>query len=773
MIRKAYIVLFLAVCISCNFAKGQVIDSKTNFFPSAGFFQDSINLELSHDNAEIYYSLDGSTPSKRAIKYTKPILINKTTVVRTASYYKSKLLNVNTQTYFIKEPQSNIMVVSLAISPGVLFNKRYGLFMPGLRPDSSNWKLPKANFWKKTEAICNSEFFETDGEEVINQLSGFRIFGGMSRIFPQKSIALSARDRYGQKKFDYPVFGKKEPKKFKFLVLRNSGSDWGKSQFRDALITSLVSKWDLDVQAARPAHVYINGKYWGIYNIREKINRFYLSSHHGLKKDSISLMEHKMNLKFGSSLSYFTMLRYIKNHNFQSDRALAQLNTMMDVENFMNYQIAEIYADNQDAGGNIKYWRPAHKQGRWRWILFDTDFGFGLHNPDAYRMNTLNIQTDPKGYSWPNPPWSTYILRKLLANKSFKQKFITQFCDHLNDSFSPEKVTQQIDKFYAVLKPEIPRHQKRWNLEIALWEEQVLIMKDFAAQRPFFMRMFLSDMFQLGKEKLLHIEQDLGGSITINNTIHAKERVFEGKYFESIPITMEAKASFGYLFDHWEGLGINSKESILKINLSLPTTNIRAVFKPFKNEFENKLVINEISNANNKSGDWIELYNASEKRISLKDWILRDEKHEFILPEYYLAAGDYVVVCQDINRFRKVFHKTYNVIGSFDFGLSKTKETIQLYSSDHSLVDESYYQLTQGDSLSCMALLLPQLDNSNIDNWVITAGKGSPGKMNPFLVRSMTVPEDNFWLKFAALFGFIFSLFIGIYWLYITRRSQN
>ncbi len=744
--------------------------NRTVFFPEGGFYKDSLSVELLFEGAKVYYTTDGSIPSRKSKIYQGPILLTQTSVIRTIAYIQNKRVDINAQTYFINEPETKLMVVSLALPLGILFNKKYGLFMTGNQVDSSNWKLPTANFWKKTEVLCNLELFEPNGDQVINQLSGFRIFGGMSRIFPQKSIALTAREKYGTKKFDYPVFGKKAPKKFKFLVLRNSGSDWGKSHFRDGLITSLVSKWDIDIQAYRPAHVYINGKYWGIYNIREKINRYFLSSHHGLNKDSINLMEHKMNLKFGSSLSYHKMMRFIKTHDFRSNQNLKILETMMDIDNFMNYQIAEIYCDNQDAGGNIKYWKPKKRNGKWRWILFDTDFGFGLHNPDAYRMNTLVIHTDPFGPGWPNPPWSTFILRKLLKNKGFRQKFITRFCDHLNDSFSSSKVLNQVKAIEKMLLPEIPRHLERWNLKRDVWNEQVEIIKLFAAERPLFMRIFLRDMFNPGKECLLHLEQNEGGNITINNTIDVDSLAFEGIYFQSLPIKLEAKQGFGYLFDHWEGPGLYSTSNTIFVNLNQPVNSYRAVYKAFKNEFVDKLVINEISNANSQSGDWIELYNAASKNIDLEGWILKDTKNQFTLPAYILKSGEYLVICQNLRNFKRVHRDVQNVIGSFNFGLSKTKETIQLFSADRALVDKTYYELTPGDSLTCLALLLPQLDNQIAENWIQKIGIGSPGAINPFLLRSSVIQDDDKWITRGALVGTFIILMILLFWWNASRR---
>ncbi|MDV7398998.1 CotH kinase family protein, partial [Arthrospira platensis SPKY1] len=110
----------------------------------------------------------------------------------------------------------------------------------------------------------------------------------------------------------------------------------------------------------------------------------------------------------------------------------------------MHYQIAEIFFDNQDAGGNIRYWKAKSADAKWRWILYDTDWGFGLHEASAYANNSLAFHTAANGPAWPNPPWSTFILRKLLENYDYQRAFVNRFADLLNTNFSSFAVEQQI-----------------------------------------------------------------------------------------------------------------------------------------------------------------------------------------------------------------------------------------------------------------------------------------------------------------------------------------
>ena len=128
--------------------------------------------------------------------------------------------------------------------------------------------MPGANFWSRKEFACHVEIYETNGQKVQEGGAGFRIFGGYSRVFPQKSIVLVARKKYGKKFFKHKIFNQYDRKKFKYLVLRNGGSDCLGAHFRDELMTELTTGWDIEKQAYRPASLYLNGQYWGLYYIR-------------------------------------------------------------------------------------------------------------------------------------------------------------------------------------------------------------------------------------------------------------------------------------------------------------------------------------------------------------------------------------------------------------------------------------------------------------------------------------------------------------------------
>lgn len=728
------------------------------FAPEGGFYTQGQQVELHADGAEIYYTLDGSRPQRiPKHRYTRPISIKQTSVIRAMAYRTGEKNYPTSHTYFINEPKSSFPVVSIAVTPELLFDIEKGLFMEGKNvKEESKWKKYGANFWSKKEIAVNTEFYELDGQCKIRQQTGLRLFGGMSRLSPQKSLTIVSRSRYGSKRMKHEIFGENKVKKHKFVVLRNSGSDFGKSHFRDAFMTGLLDEWDIETQDCRPANVYINGEYWGIYNIREKINRYFLNSHFDVDKDSLDLMEHRLALKRGSSKHYVRTIKFLLDNDLRDPRNYAYIKSRINVENFMEYKIAQIYFDNEDAGGNIKYWRPQTPDGKWRWILYDTDWGFGLHEAEAYKNNSIAFHTKPDGENWPNPAWSTFILRKLLENSEFKRAFLNRFSDYLNTTFEKENVIAELDKYIAIYEQEMPRHLERWRLSDKKWREQLQVMRDFGENRPVYLRTHLKQEFNLGEMNLISLVADEGGKIILNNNVKVKsKKPFSGWYFNNVPITIQAKPRLGYRFVGWVGAEEFFDERELTLYLVQKHTKLKAVFEKYDHPLANKIIINEINANNKKAGDWVEIYNRSESPINLKGWTFVDSKNKFKMPSIDLPPKDYIVLCEDERKFGATYPDAYRFYGNLGFGLSKRKEELALFDPQGAWVDSVAYVLPPTDSVFTLNLLLPHLDNSDLENWEQRTGFGTPCAANPYYVESTLQGERDRWMQIGGAIGII------------------
>ncbi len=722
--------------------------------PEGGFFAQVVEVALLAPEGVIYYTLDGRDPRSRAAKrYTGPIRLRRTTVVRACVRRGGRWGPIVSHTYFVDEPASTLPVVSLAIEPEVLFHPVYGLFVEGPKAVDTLWRKPGANFWSRKEVPVSVELYETDGRCVYRSLSGMRLFGGLSRLFPQKSIAIVARKRYGARRIAHPVFGKRGPRKFKYLVLRNSGSDWGKAWLRDALTASLVADWDLDHQAERLAIAYINGRYWGLYHLREKVNRYFIASHHEVDKDSIDLLEHRGYLKRGSRMHYLRLLDYLQHHDLSDEQAFAWVATQMDVDNFADYQIVQIFCDNRDAGGNIKYWRPQRPDGRWRWILYDTDWGYGLHDSLAWQFNSLAFHTEAHGPRWPNPPWSTFILRKLLEHEGFRQRFIRRFADRLNTTFRAERVLAKIDSLYRAMLPEMARHLKRWRCSRQQWQREVEVVRTFARNRPAHMWQHLQEHFGLPDPILIRIASSPGGSIRVNGLIEVVAGTpFEGRYFPGIPLQLEAEPALGFRFAGWEGL--NTDERILHLTPeALPAGVLHARFEPYQHPLVGRLVFNEVCPYDPDTGDWLELYNATDRTLWLDGWVLTDRTHRLVLPHVGVPAGGYLVLARDSAKVVRRHPYAYNVSDALTFGLNKRRERLGLFAPDGSLVSQTSWDILPMDTAFTLSLTLPWLDASQPDNWELRPGHGTPCGANEYYLETQISSRRRLWAQLGGAAG--------------------
>lgn len=742
-----------------SFSQNDIFKQEIQFLPEGGFYNEELKVKLFHENknAAIYYTTNGAVPSRKSSLYRKPILIKESKVVRAIAYIgKDSVCRIEASSYFINEPETNWPVVSMTIEPELLFDSIDGIFELGVKNELVGLANYGANYWDRKEHSMNLEIFEADSSCVYRSPCGFRLFGGMSRTFPQKSIAVVSRLRYGNKRFRHRFFESTKLKKYKHLIFRNAGSDWNRGHGRDAIINSMIDDWDLDKQAYRPCHVYLNGKYWGVYYIREKINTYFIASHHkGVHPDSIDLIEHKWALRKGRKESYTKMLEFLEQSNMASKENYEFLKTLMNVENYADYKLLEIFIDNADAGGNIKFWRSdSYDNGRWQWILYDTDWGFGLMKHDAYNHNSLEFHTEANGPDWPNPPWSTLILRKLLENREFKNLFINRFCDRMNTSFQTDSMLSKIERHYNLMRPEIDRQLDRWGSTERTMEIHYNRMINFSEKRPEVMWKHLATKFNTGKKVHIDVTAEGRGRILINDNIKASyQKPFTGHYFEKIPITLRAQPRLGYTFSHWEGTDETS--SAIRINLrGKEEVAYKAIFTPLHTPLMDSIIFNEVSVYNKLTGDWMELHNRTKGKINIEGWIVKNKKKEFRLPKYSLEPNDYVVIAKDTSRFLQVFPMySKRVIGDFDFGLDREADRLELFTNKGATVDTFSYHITTPGSDFTIDLKAPDLDNGDSTSWEINYGRGTPADMNPSYLAFLTREEQIKWVLIGLLTG--------------------
>ena len=729
-----------------NSESAGIVSSVIQFSNDGGAMYNSINLTLSgnEDGEYIRYTLDSSEPDYSSIFYDSPIQINSNTVVR-AKIFKNNYIPgySDTRSYFYNI-NHDIPFVSIVSDPYNLFDNDYGIYELG---DDADDGLPQfgANFWEDWERPAHFSLFNSDGELEIEFNAGIKIFGGWSRANAQKSFAFFARGQYGTSEFDYPFFSELNYSKFQSFTLRNSGNDWLKSQIKDAAVTSLMSGTDLEYQSHQSVASYINGDYWGLYKIREKVNEHFIASKANISADDIDLLTNGFEVVHGTNEDYVNLINFISENSLTIAANYEYVKSQIDIDNFIIYNVIQIYGDNQDwPGNNIKYWKS--DGGKWRWILYDTDFSFSgqwwawdVNN--HYLINTLNFVLSGIQTNWANAPWATLMLRRLIQNTEFRNKFVNRYADEINTRFLGSNVVQHFNDIYDRIIEEVPDHMQRWNSDDDPYN-YVEYMINFAVNRPEYAKEHILTELDLPNYHKVSLENSTPefGFIRVNNNLKIQELIWNGDYFEEVPIILKAVPEFGYTFSHWSG-GVDSNEEEINVDV-YEEIEITAHFVEDQTPTDLNIVINEINYKSSdefNSDDWIELYNPNSYSVNISNWIFTDDNdaNTYVFPENTIIQEEsYLVIVKDIDDFSASFSEISNYVGEFDFGLSSSSDAIRIFNSEMVIQDEVYYtssfpwpDLGNGDGYT-LELISPSLDNSLPESWTNFNEYGSPNEVN-------------------------------------------
>jgi CotH kinase protein/Lamin Tail Domain/Fn3 associated/FlgD Ig-like domain len=692
----------------------------------------------------IFYSLDGTIPTENSFEYSSPVTLDSTAAIRARSLSTGSLpSSIVTQTFFI-DIIPTMPVISLVTDPYNLFDNDYGIYALGDNA-SSTYPYYGANFWEDWERPINLQMFEPDGSNAFQIDAGTKIFGNFSRGHPQKSLAIYTRDEYGFNSINYQIFPDQNIDEFNNIILRNSGNDWEWSMMRDGLMTSALENSGLDRQAYRPSKVYINGQYWGIHNIREKINEHFIANHHNVQTDQIDLLEDNAVVVQGDNVHYLNLLDFMESNDIGLMANYDYVCTQMDMENYLNYLVAELYYANRDwPGRNIKFWREQTETGKWKWIIYDLDFGLGYYADADFDM--FDFALEPNGPDYPNPPWSTFLFRTLVTNDQFVHDLVNLMSDYLNSVFLPENFNSKLLANHDFLESEMQDHVLRWNHTMANWENEMLVMQWYVEDRPYYMREHIMAHFNLpGTVSLdLQVSPANSGAIQVNS-LEITEFPWNGIYFETNSLEVSGLSTSGWEFVGWTG-SVTSNSPSITLDMDQDYT-LTAVFELVQ-IVDSPIVINEInyhSSSDFNVGDWIEIYNNSAEAQDLSGWILKDNDdiHSFELPQNFtLEPEEYFVFCNDTIAFNSLFPDVENYQGNFDFGLSGSGDMVRIFNDYGDLVDNVHYEVsspwpTEPDGNGpTLSLRNPGMDNSLALSWAASNLHGTPGEINDVYVST-------------------------------------
>ncbi len=590
------------------------------FSHQGGFYDTAIELAIfAKPNTTLYVTFDGSIPTQESMIYHAPILLEESYIVadgseililpdtvyegpismiRTTSsrwhspkddLFKAHTIRVLavdlfghasqiiTQTYFVHPNIFSLYtfpIMSLSTDRQNLFDFETGINVPGVHFDTGienerdnrtgNYFM-RGDEWERPVFV---EYFDLSGQRQMALDAGIRIHGGLSRKYAIKSYRLYARDSYGSiSSFNYPFFDELEDDSFKRLILRGFGQAFEYTLFGEAAAHQVLQPLTLDIQQSSPIILFINGEYFGIRNIRERLDHHYLNRHYGLDPNDVTLLVGQGYLDYGQAIGsaqYMAMYHFITTKDMKNQALYRQASEQMDMDNFIDYNIAQLYFANMDwPQNNVLYWKknvryspnaPYGHDGRWRWMIFDLDAGFGASwGGNRPELNSFERLT---GDSWK----TGQLFISLLENPEFKAKFIYRLLALSNTVFHPNRTTQIIRDMKLEYLPEIEDHIARWGFPSSYntWDHYVTRMLTFATMRNEYFIEHMEAFFALSDQVMMRFESNPShGTLVINGQKIASKEDLD--LYSTLPIWIEAAPQKGYHLHHF----INQDGTIL------------------------------------------------------------------------------------------------------------------------------------------------------------------------------------------------------------------
>jgi len=463
---------------------------KPEFSQLGGYTESGTQITISvPEGCTVFYTTNGKKPDRESTAYSDGDLIEikKTTVIK-AIAYKDECLSsdIAAATYLVEEPHS-IPVVSM--SGFGLIDHNYGIMVEGANE----------NFRKGWVRDVHIEYYDEKGALGVEFNAGAEIFGQYSRTQDKKGIRLNIREKYGNSDITYPFFTESVTgvNTFKSLLLRPCGQDQTRTMVRDEIVPAIIrGRVEVDYQEFRPCALYVNGKYWGLYYIRERLDEDYLISKYGFEKGKTDLIKSQIFEQAGTIDDYADLEAYARKHDLTNQKHYEHMASLVDFESLCDFWIIETYFANTDTG-NIRCYRT--EGGKWRWMVYDFDWAMtrSTYKKDYIYSHCL----ERSGHG--SADFSNVIIRKLLANKDFRDLFISRYCYHLNTTFEPDRCIAILDQMADAIKDEVPRNADKWpEPQPEIWEKNIEYLRDFFKVKPDMAKKQLRDNFGLSEKEL-------------------------------------------------------------------------------------------------------------------------------------------------------------------------------------------------------------------------------------------------------------------------------
>lgn len=779
IIKRIIHILVVVLSINATLIAQELAVPTSNF--EAGVYTSSFELELSHEEpgTYIFYTINGNEPSVADNLYDNPIEINNRNgepdvissistnpgltypygtytasrasnrgwVSPYANGYKINVIRYRafkpgfapsktvTQT-FIVDPLGNELysfpIVSLVMDYTDLFSDETGIYVYGNHPEANYGQ--KGAEW---ERILSFEYFDKDGDLAVSQECRTRIHGGGSRHAPKKSFRIYA-EYQDIDNFKYAFFEDTELKKFKRILLK-AGGHRPDCFPRDDLGNMITKGLNVEQQHFRHVIVFVNGEYWGIHSIKERMDKYFLQNMYGIDDNFITLLDQEYDVQNGHAQDSAKMKNledFITVNDMSNPNNYAYISDRIDIDNYIDYMCAEIFLSNEDwVYSNVNIWRkngpfdpskaPGH-DGKFRWAVYDLDGSFGGSCANAYyTVNTLEAATVETG------TFSSYsrFFRGMLGNPEFKLKFVNRMSDLTNSWFKASELHEKIDSIYAILTPEILENMKRWrypsfanNLEdrytevpsLDRWNELKDLMNIFASRRQRKVREHMIEKWGYGDTNKLTInvnDVEMGrvkvNSILINKNlpgVSASIYPWIGDYIDGVPLPLIAVPLPGYKFVKWLETGETNDTLYWD---PAGDASFTALFEP-ESDYQ-PIVINEVMLSNKhylednfqENDDWSELFNPNPYPVNLSACQLMLNGQRWSIPNgFIIAPYGYKLFWHDRETYQGANHVPFKLKNQVDtlFLLSPQSEEINFLRYPVTPTDHSYGRYPNGSN---------------------------------------------------------------------------
>lgn len=507
---------------------------------ASGFYTEDQEVLLAGVGAgePVYYTLDGSVPTSASTLYTGPLMVTNTVVLRARAIVAGSIPGpVITRTFF-RDELASVPVFSLITDPENLFGDQIGIA-------ENSGQYP----YKGREVPVRLEMFETDQSGAFAVNAGIRIAGENIWLKAQKPFIVNMRSKYGDDLISHQMFPWQAVGTFDSLSLRNGGDDWEETLLRDAMMPSILEgQVHAGLYTYRPSVLFINGEYWGIYNIRKRFSPMYFANEQALSEGEYDFVMWAHNesgstvlMADAGSIDAYSEFRSFCMTNDPADPLIyEQICSRMEVDSFIDYVVSTDFAMNTSWSHNREFWCGRTPGSKWQWVINDFDRGFSMGSVTSSLIDDFR---------------NSYVLfGRLDNNTNFVNRLIQRYAAHLGSTLSAGRIADRLDVLVAEQEPEVARHKARWSGSMIDRPGELAEIKQFALERPAFALSRLQTELGITRAMVdlsVVLSDPAGGRVSVSGVPMTPEYGTVISLFADTPVELTAEAAPGYAFVGW------------------------------------------------------------------------------------------------------------------------------------------------------------------------------------------------------------------------------